>query len=341
MRHLGTIILLAVAVVVALSGILAAFCSPVIAAVILAWVTMTACLVAGWLLFRTVILRKSDKSFVLSALYNADVLGQTQEDLQRKAQHDIWRARVAMEEVSIKSYDGLKLHATIFHNRANCRRWVVICHGYAQIGNERLLFVAQTFHEMGYWVLMPDARGHGKSDGDYLGMGWLDRLDVAQWIHEIGRRNNVSSIVLYGISMGASTVLMAAGEPLPSTVKAIVADCGYASVAKECAYQLKAFYSLPAFPIVPIASLITRIFAGYWLKEASAVQQITKSKTPTLLIHGSADLYVPPSMMEELYNAAACPKRKLLVEGAGHGQSAVVDRTRYWQTITDFLATYE
>jgi fermentation-respiration switch protein FrsA (DUF1100 family) len=255
-----------------------------------------------------------------------------------------------VDEISIKSADDLKLHAVIVRNKPDSGRWVVVCHGYADIGKAQMMYIAQSFHEMGYSVLMPDAREKGKSEGDTIGMGWLDRMDILQWIREINMLNNAADnapdnppgnpvdIVLYGISLGAATVLMASGEPLPSSIKAIVADSGYTSAKREFTYQLKMLFGLPAFPIIQVCSLFTRIRAGYWLGEASALKQIAKSITPVLLIHGSADTFVPPSMLDELYESAVCPKQKMLVEGAGHGQSPIVNRQHYWQTISDFIA---
>jgi len=332
------LMLVAIPVVCAAS---VAFIDPVTAAIVFVCMAAAVCLAAGLLFYYIAISRKSDKSLIFAAPHNAQLFVRTKEDAQRKARHLLWRERAIVEEVSIKSIDNLDLHASIIQNKPNSRCWAVVCHGYAHIGKEYMMFIAQTFHEMGYWVLMPDARGHGKSGGEYIGMGWPDRMDVIQWVHEIGRRDYSANIVLYGISMGAATVLMASGEPLPQTVKAVVADCGYNSAMKECAYQLKMLFGLPPFPILHFASLITRIRAGYWLGEASALRQIAKSETPILLIHGSADTFVPPFMLEELYEAAVCPKQKLLVEGAGHGQSPLVDRTRYWQTISDFLQIHD
>jgi fermentation-respiration switch protein FrsA (DUF1100 family) len=337
MKHFRKIIPIAAAAIPVTCGVFAMFFNPV--TVIAAFVLMmaAACLAAGWLLFHIAVSRKSGKSFIFSAIYSAEVNSNTKANARRKEQHELWKKQTTMEEISIKSNDNLNLSATVVRNSPDSHRWVVVCHGYAQVGQEQIMYITQTFHEMGYWVLMPDARGHGKSGGDYLGLGWPDRLDLLRWIHEIGARDKAARIALYGISMGAATVTMAVGEPLPLTVKAIIADSGYTSAMKECAYQMKRLFRLPPFPILHIASFITHLRAGYWLGEASALKQIAKSKTPVLLIHGSDDAAIPPSMLEELYNAAAGPKEKMLVEGAGHGQTPLVDRMRYWQTISDFL----
>jgi len=338
MKYLKKIIPAAVIAVTAASIMIAFFYG--IAAAIAAFVLLAffGCLFSGWLLFHMALSRKSDKLFFFSAPHNAIEPVRSPCDEKRREKHDNWLLNTAMEEVEIKSKDGLYLHALMIRNGQDSRRFVIVCHGYASAGNERIMYIAETFHDMGYGVLMPDARGHGKSGGDIYGMGWPDRLDILSWIGEISARYGAGEIVLYGISMGAATVMMTAGEELPSSVKAIVADCGYVSVKKELSYQMKMLYGLPAFPVVHICSLITRICAGYWLSEASAAKQIAKSKTPLLLIHGSKDTFIPPYMLDELYEAAGCAKQKMLVEGAGHCQSSTVDRERYWRVVSDFIA---
>ena len=47
---------------------------------------------------------------------------------------------------------------------------------------------------------------------------------------KIIEENPDAKIILHGISMGGATVMMCAGENLPSNVKGIVDDCGYTSV---------------------------------------------------------------------------------------------------------------
>lgn len=124
---------------------------------------------------------------------------------------------------------------------------------------------AKMYHDWGYNVLAPDARGHGKSQGDYIGFGWPDRKDYVQWIEKVLTENGQQEqITLYGVSMGAATVMMTSGEKLPDNVKAIVEDCGYSTVNQELQYQLKELFNLPSFPLVNVTSGITKLRAGYF-----------------------------------------------------------------------------
>lgn len=199
---------------------------------------------------------------------------------------------------------------------------------------------AKHFYDMGYNVLLPDLRGHGLSEGDYIGMGWDDRNDVIGWIDYILEQDPTAQIVLHGISMGAATVMSVSGEDLPSNVKAVIEDCGYTSVWDQFASQLKGLFNLPEFPFMHAASLVTKIRAGYWLGEASPIEQVAKSKTPTLFIHGDQDNFVPYSMHQELYDASSAEKEILTIEGAGHAMAATHNVDLYWSTIRTFLGKY-
>ena len=199
---------------------------------------------------------------------------------------------------------------------------------------------AKNYYDMGYNVLIPDLRSHGLSEGDYIGMGWDDRLDIISWINNILEDNADAEIILHGVSMGAATVSMVSGEDLPSNVKAIVADCGYTSVWDEFAYQLDDLFSLPQFPILNVSSLVSKVRAGYFLGTASSLKQVEKSKTPILFIHGDKDDFVPYYMMEELYNATSSEKEMLTIKDAGHAKSSEVDPETYWTTVYNFTNKY-
>ena len=239
----------------------------------------------------------------------------------------------------INSFDNLKLHGYEVKNETKTNKWAIVVHGYTSEG-ELVSSKAKHFYEMGYNILVPDLRGHGKSEGDYIGMGWDDRLDIIDWINNILEDNPRSEIILHGTSMGAATVLSTSGENLPNNVKAIIADCGYTSVWNEFTYQLKALFNLPAFPVMNLSNMVTMVKAGYSLKDASPIEQVAKSKTPILYIHGDKDDFVPYYMMDELYKATSSEKSKLTVQNAGHGKADLVNPDLYWNTVTDFLGKY-
>lgn len=239
----------------------------------------------------------------------------------------------------ITSFDNLKLHGYEIINKTKTNKWAIVVHGYTSEG-ELVSSKAKHFYEMGYNVLVPDLRGHGKSEGDYIGMGWDDRLDIIDWIDFILKNNPNSEIVLHGTSMGSATVLSVSGEDLPNNVKGIIADCGYTSVWDEFTYQLKALFNLPSFPVMNLSNMVTIVKAGYSLKDASPIEQVAKSKTPILYIHGDRDDFVPYYMMDELYNATNSEKSKLTVKIAGHGKADLVNPDLYWNTVTDFLNKY-
>lgn len=239
----------------------------------------------------------------------------------------------------ITSSDGLKLHSYKILNENPSNKWVINVHGYTSEGLNMSSY-AKKYYDMGYNVLIPDLRGHASSEGDYIGMGWDDRLDIISWINYLIEDNKDIEIVLHGISMGAATVAMTSGEELPSNVKAIIADCGYTSVWNQFAYQLDELFSLPEFPILHVSALVGQIKAGYNIKDASAIEQVEKSNTPILYIHGDEDDFVPYSMMEELYNATSSEKEMLTIKGAGHAKSSEVDPKTYWTTIYKFVNKY-
>jgi fermentation-respiration switch protein FrsA (DUF1100 family) len=243
------------------------------------------------------------------------------------------------KEIYIKSFDDLSLCADLLISERSSDKYIIMCHGYG--GVQPLIHaVALKFYNSNLNVLVPDLRSFGRSEGIYSGMGWIDRLDVLSWIDKILTINKDASITIYGISMGAATAMAVSGEDLPANVKAIIEDSGYSSLWEEFAYQLKNIYGLPSFPLLNLSSMICKWKANYSFKEGDMAAQVAKSKLPFLFIHGTTDTFVPYSMFEKVYKAATGEKHKLIAEGAGHGQSALLYETLYWDTIKKFLSIY-
>ena len=239
--------------------------------------------------------------------------------------------------VSLKSQDDLNLHAAYIDQ--NSHIYMIMVHGYRGDGASIISPIKQ-MKKAGYNLLIPDLRGHGFSEGDYIGMGWDDREDIIQWIDYLLSKDSHASIILYGVSMGGATVMDVAGEKLPHQVKAIIEDCGYTSVWDIFKAHID-MNNIESEVALHMASLVTKIRAGYYLEDVRPIEQVKKSQTPMLFIHGAEDNFVPFSMVNELYNAATCPKEKLVIQGAGHANSCSVNSELYYQTIFRFIEKYE
>jgi fermentation-respiration switch protein FrsA (DUF1100 family) len=205
------------------------------------------------------------------------------------------------------------------------------------------------FHDsFGMSVLLPDARGYGLSQGDYTGFGWHERLDMLRWVDWVKRRAEGpggepragARIVLFGLSMGGATVLAAGGEDPGGEVKAIVDDCGYSSLMEQMAWQQKLRYGYRGTFILKALSRLTKKRAGYCFEEVSPLEQVKKSKTPTLFIHGEADDFVPFEMVLRLHEACAAEKELYAVPGAAHGAAYDTDPAEYEKRIGNFLDKY-
>lgn len=236
------------------------------------------------------------------------------------------------EDLYINSFDNLKLHALFINNNIN--KTIICVHGYkAKDGLYDFGMSASFLNSLGYNLLFVDNRAHGLSQGKYIGFGVLDSIDVNSWVDYLVTNMNQETIILYGMSMGAATVMNAQNNK----VKAIIADCGFASGYNEVAYQIKKMYHLPPFPIIPISNVLLKLLAHYSLKEKESYKSIKNYKNNLLIIHGDKDHFVPTRDAYKIFDNATCHKKILIVPGASHAKSYLKDTKLYEQTIKEFL----
>ncbi|MGP1370085.1 MAG: alpha/beta hydrolase [Eggerthia catenaformis] len=240
------------------------------------------------------------------------------------------------ETLSITSFDGIRLKGTLI--KGNTNKVVICVHGYHSSGYRDFQYFIRFYHELGYTILLPEDRGHGDSQGKYIGFGWQDRLDLIEWIHELQKyfRFQPIQIALHGISMGASTVLMASGEDLSSDVKCIISDCAYSNIKEEFRYFLKEA-KLPSRTILSSAIILSKNILGYDIRKADAIKQVEKSHIPTLFIHGDQDTVVPVRNASQLYNACNAEKELVIVKGAEHADSIITNPDLYFEKLKEFL----
>lgn len=284
----------------------------------------------AWYFFRRTLVRGNMPVEKTTKMAGTDWSGYIPE-ITRRAE---WLARRPKKEKYCTSRDGLRLHATWFPAEG-ARRTAIVFHGYTSKGMDSVALAHSLLHK-GFNVLLPDARAHGDSEGKYIGFGVLDRWDALKWI-EIVDREVGGDILLHGTSMGGATVLMAAGQPLPPSVKGIVADCAFTSAWDVFEAVLGSTYHMPAFPILHMANGLAKSYAGYDLAGCNAAEEVKKMKIPLLLIHGEADTFVPSRMCREIHQS--CPEGTgvFLVPGAGHGEAYYKDTAGYEARLDAFL----
>lgn len=236
---------------------------------------------------------------------------------------------------------GLKQDAWYVPAARETNKTVIVVHGFNNSKKDMKAY-AWMFHELGYNVLMPDNIAHGKSQGQIIGYGWNDRLNIIKWAQLLVDKNAASQITLFGVSMGGAAVMMASGESnLPKQVVNIIEDCGYSSVWEELKYQAKAMYSLPAFPILYEVSSISKVRAGFSYGQASSIEQLKKNKLPILFIHGDKDDFVPTKMVYDNFKASRGAKELYIAKGAQHAKSMESNPETYQKKISTFLKNYE
>lgn len=247
----------------------------------------------------------------------------------------------ACEIVQINSHDGLKLAGHWFP-QSGAKRVIIAVHGWRASWADTFGIVSEAWEKNGCSILYIEQRAHDSSGGEYMGFGLLERYDCLDWARWVQSRCGEDiPIYLCGVSMGASTVLMAAGLPLPKSVHGIIADCGYTS--PYAIWQHVANNNLHiVFGIRGrIADEILKHKIQVGSSDYSTVEALQSSQIPVLLIHGSSDHFVPIEMTYENYLACAGEKRLLIVPGADHGMSYFTEPKRYEAAVLDFWKEFD
>ena len=241
------------------------------------------------------------------------------------------------ERVQIVSDDGKRLSGRFYH--WNDGAPVVICmHGHRGTPSRDFSGGTQLYREAGCNLLMVEQRAHLSSDGNTITMGILERYDCKRWVQfVIDRCGPDVRILLAGISMGAATVLLAAGGGLPKNVRGVIADSPYSS-PKEILMNTIRAHHLPVWLTFALLVYGAWLFGGINLldKTANVVEAARAATVSILLIHGEDDRFVPCEMSRAI--AAANPERIdfYTFPDAGHGLSFLVDRERYSKIVRAF-----
>lgn len=240
------------------------------------------------------------------------------------------------QEFTVQSFDGLTLHAK-FYEFAPGAPMEIMFHGYRGTAERDLSGGVQRCFRLGRSAFIVDQRCSGKSQGHTITFGIREHRDCLTWMNfVIDHFGPDVKILLTGISMGASTVLMAAGRQLPPQVIGVLADCGFSS-AREIIKKVIRQLHLPADLLYPFVRLGAFLYGGFDPEETSAVEAVKDCRVPVLLFHGEDDDFVPCDMSWKIFEACKAPKALVTVPGAGHGLSYLLDQEDYIRQARDFF----
>ena len=245
------------------------------------------------------------------------------------------------ETVQTLGRDNVKLVGHWFaHSKP--QRVIVAMHGWRSSWCNDFGIVTDFWLQNGCSVLLAEQRGQGESGGEHMGFGLLERHDCVSWANWVNERcGKELPVYLCGISMGASTVLMASGLELPENVRGIIADCGYTSPEAIWRYVAKDNLGVSYGSRSAAVNDLCRRKIQVGIGDYSCVDALAECEVPVLFIHGTDDRFVPIEMTYENYKACAGPKRLLVVPGAGHGMSYLVDTQGYQNALKQFWADFD
>lgn len=237
--------------------------------------------------------------------------------------------------VNIKSFDGLNLYARYYDNKSD--KTIILFHGYRSSALRDFSCAVRMYKDFGFNVLLCDQRSHGRSEGKLITFGVKEKKDVVSWCEFVCEKYSPEKIVLGGMSMGATTVLLSLGENLPENVKAAIVDCGFTSPEEIILKVAKQSFKINAKYVLPFLNIFCKFFGNFSIYNNDTRKTVANTEIPIMLIHGKEDGFVPCEMSVEAYNSAKSKKELLLVEGADHGLSFLIDSLLVKSTIKKFL----
>jgi len=247
------------------------------------------------------------------------------------------------EDVALQSRDGLELKGYYLPAAKPSNKLAVLVHGYTATGPREFGgFLKFYREELGFNILLPDHRCHGRSGGKYVGFAALEWQDMLDWAAAfVDRLGPDPQVVLHGISMGAATVMNCNAHNPPDYIKCVVEDCGYTNGYEMLWLAARRDLKMNIPPVMWAMAMYYRIFTGKSLrKDADPFGNIDKFKVPTLFVHGADDPFVPAEMSVRCHGAAAVEKDLLLIPGAAHSIAYFTDKETYEAKLREWYAKW-
>lgn len=290
-------------------------------------------IVSGVYVFVIGFVRKKDVSWLIENEMRKSPFG---EHYDHVIKADQWLKQHGAQGITTRSSDGLRLHG-LYVPAEDPKGTILLVHGYRSSYLVDFGPAFAYYHDLGLNLLIPEQRSHGESQGKLITFGIKESDDMLQWLKYHNAELGELPIILSGLSMGASTVIYMLAKTLPSNVKGVIADCGFTSPVEILSVIFRKLTHLPSKPALFVTDILTRAFAGFSIRKYDSRKILDRCSMPILMIHGTEDTFVPCVMTQAAYDACTAPKDILLVAGAEHGVSFLVDKEQYISHVENFL----
>eukprot|EP00434_Breviolum_minutum_P015621 symbB.v1.2.013760.t2/scaffold982.1/size146904/2 len=185
-------------------------------------------------------------------------------------------------------------------------------------------------------VFSMDLSGSGRSDGEYISLGYHEEQDLRTCLEFLRQLPTVSSIGLWGRSMGASTSILRAAQD--SKIAACVLDSAFKDL-KTVADELvgKGRFPWPTFLTGWALDMVRNEVlnrANFDILELSPISRAPDAACPGFFGVASDDTFVLPHHTQELHNAWGGHKHFRVFEGGHNG----VRPLWFLEEAADFLA---
>lgn len=279
-----------------------------------------------------------EKSFTKKAISaKADKYKKIVDNPFLKMRNYDWINKQVIQNITIKNISNEMLKAEFIDN--NSEYYLIYTHGFVGHIYEETNIISKIDSDIKMNYLFIHQRGHQGSDINYSTMGLNESRDLLDWINYINSINPNAKIILYGMSMGAFTILMAIGNN-PKNVKCVICDCGFSSVYEQCKYVTSLNHKiLSKILLMPGLELYFKLKFHLNIKKQNTEVSLSKTDIPVLLIHGTKDYSVPFKNSEINYSLLKNHKNSLFIpfKDVPHGLSSYYCFDRYYETLMKFV----
>ena len=235
---------------------------------------------------------------------------------------------------SIFSHDGLRLEAVWYPAEIASDRTVICVHGYTSHAEREWAFPGLFYHSLGYNVLIPYQRAHGRSEGRYISLGALEHLDMMAWVDHVNKMIPSGKILIHGLSMGGGIVLDLACKEMKN-VKCLISDAPSMSI--------DGFFKWMCYDVCKDKD--GRIYAkamkrfqkefGVDAQDFDRLNNIAHGRYPLLLSAGSMEGM--DEVLEKLKSRNPMETQIVILPGCNHGNGMYKQTQVYQSAIKEFL----